>query len=101
MSLYRFSEAVTNTELERWSIFTTLDVRKHKQEHLAHQGSQDFMNDMATVLGDNVRWKGCSQPAGHFTALSIPECLPDRLGLISGTTDMMFLMDGSLTHLAA
>lgn len=101
MSLYQFSEAVTNAELERWSVSTTLDVLQHKQEHLAHQESQDLMNDMATVLGDNVRWKCCSQAAGHFTALSIPECLPDRLGLISGTTDMMFLMDGSLTHLPA
>ncbi len=101
MSRYQFSEAVTNAELERWRIFTTLDVRKHKQEYLAHQGSQEIMKDLATVLGDNVRWKACSQAAGHMMALSVPECLPDRLGLISGITDMTFLMDGSLAHLAA
>ncbi|KAI4262038.1 MAG: hypothetical protein L6R42_002774 [Xanthoria sp. 1 TBL-2021] len=93
MSRYQFSEAVTKAELERWGIFTTLGVRNHKQEHLAHQGSQEFMNDMATVLGGNVRWKACSQIAGHLMALSVPECLPDRLGLISGITDMTFLID--------
>ena len=59
------------------------------------------MNDVVTVLGDNVRWKNGSQAAGHLIALTVPECLPDRLGLISGIADMTFLIDGSLTHLAA
>lgn len=98
---YQFSDAVTEADLKRWGVFTAMDVRKHKQEHLAHQGSQEFMKDMATVMGGNVQWKAASQKDGHMVALSIPECLPDRLGLVSGIADMTFLLDGLWTYSAA
>ncbi|KAL8931152.1 MAG: hypothetical protein Q9208_000256 [Pyrenodesmia sp. 3 TL-2023] len=99
MSHHQFSDVVTDAELKRWGVFTTLDVRNHQQEHLAHQGSQEFMKEMAAVLGSNIQWKACSQKDGHLMALSVPECLPDRLGLISGITDMTFLQDGLSTPL--
>ncbi|KAL8804024.1 MAG: hypothetical protein Q9182_002815 [Xanthomendoza sp. 2 TL-2023] len=45
MSTYRFSSAVTDAELKRWGISTTMDVRIHKQEHLAHEGSQECLRE--------------------------------------------------------
>ncbi|KAI4115644.1 MAG: hypothetical protein LQ345_003801 [Seirophora villosa] len=93
MSHYHFSVAVTADELERWALFTTLPVRNHAQEHLAHRGSRDFIQEIAAAMGGNVQWKACSQKHGHLVALSLPECLPDRLALISGLTDMVILID--------
>ncbi|KAI4092168.1 MAG: hypothetical protein LQ344_003651 [Seirophora lacunosa] len=93
MSHYHFSVAVTTDEVKRWGLFTTLPVRNHAQEYLAHQGSRDFIQEMAAAMGDNVQWKACSQTHGHLVALSLPECLPDRLALISGITDITFLID--------
>ncbi|KAL8820912.1 MAG: hypothetical protein Q9223_000962 [Gallowayella weberi] len=94
MSTYRFSSAVTDVELKRWGISTTMDVRNHNQDYLAYEGSQEYLDEVAAVLGGPVRWKACSQKHGHLMALSAPECLPDRLGFVSGLLDMFFLFDG-------
>lgn len=94
MSDYQFSYAVSAAELKKWGVSTTIEVRKHKQEELAHQGSREFIQDISEAWDYNVTWKGCSQKDGHLMALSVPECLPDRLGLLSAICDMSLLQDG-------
>ena len=95
MSHYQYSHPVSATELKKWGVFTNLDVRVHNKEELAYQGSRDFIEDVSKLWDSEMSWKCCAQKNGHLMALSLPECLPERLALLSAVCDMVFLQDGS------
>ena len=95
MSHYYHSHPVSTAELKKWGVFTTMEVRNHNQEELAYQGSREFIEDASKAWDYPITWKACSQDNGHLMALSVPECLPERLGLLSAICDMSFLQDGS------
>ena len=95
MSHYRYSHPVSAAELKKWGAFTTMEVRNHRQEELAYQGSREFVEDVSKSWDYDISWKCCAQNNGHFIALCVPECLPERLTLLSAISDLMFLHDGS------
>lgn len=95
MSNYQYSHSVSAAELKKWGVFTTIEVRNHNQEELAYQGSRDFIEDVSRLWDYEILWKGCAQKDGHATALCVPECLPERLALLSAITDHLLLQDCS------
>ena len=95
MSYYRYSYAISAAELEKWGVFTTIEVRNHKMEELAYQGSSDFLGDVSRAWGCDITWNSCAQRHGHWVALCVPECLPERLALLSVICDLSLLSDGS------
>ena len=95
MSYYRYSHSVSAAELKKWGVFTTMEVRNHDQEELAYQGSREFVEDVSRAWDYEISWKSCAQRHGHLMALCVPECLPERLGLLSAICDLSFLQDGS------
>ena len=72
-----------------------MEVRNHNQEELAYQGSRDFVEDVSRSWEYEISWKSCAQKNGHLMALCVPECLPERLALLSAICDLSFLQDGS------
>ena len=95
MSYYLYSHPVSAAELKKWGVFTTIDVRKHNQEELAYRGSREFIEEVSKVWAYEISWKSCAQKNGHLMALCLPECLPERLALLSAICDMSNLQDGS------
>ncbi len=95
MSNYQYSHPVSAAELKKWGVFTTIEVRNHNMEELAYQGSFDFVADVSRAWGCEISWKSCAQRHGHLMALCVPECLPERLALLSAICDLSFLQDGS------
>ena len=95
MTIYRYSYSVSTAELKKWGVFTTMEVRKHKQEELAYQGSREFVEDVSRSWDYEISWKSCAQKNGHLMALCLPECLPQRLALLSAICDLSSLQDGS------
>ena len=95
MSYYRYSHPVSAAELKKWGAFTTMEVRNHGQEELAYQGSREFVEDVSRSWDYEISWKCCAQKNGHLIALCVPECLPERLALLSAITDLTLLQDGS------
>ena len=95
MSYYQYSNSVSAGELKKWGVFTTIQVRNHSQEELAYQGSHDFIEDVSRSWDCEISWKSCAQRNGHLMALCVPECLPERLALLSAICDLSFLQDGS------
>ncbi len=95
MSHYQYSHPVSATELKKWGVFTIFDVRNHNKEELAYQGSRDFIEDVSKLWDSEISWKSCAQKTGHMVALSLPECLPERLASLSAICDMAYLQDGS------
>ncbi len=95
MSHYLYSHSVSAATLKKWGVFTTMEVRKHNQEELAYQGSREFTEEVNSVWDYEISWKSCGQEHGHLMALCVPECLPERLALLSAICDMSLLQDGS------
>lgn len=95
MSYYRYSHSVSAAELKKWGVFTTIEVRNHNLQELAYQGSREFIEDVSRSWDYDISWKGCAQKDGHAVALCVPECLPERLALMSAITDQFLLQDGS------
>ena len=95
MSYHRYSHTVSAAELKKWGVFTTIEVRNHDMEQLAYQGSSEFVQDVSRAWGCEISWKSCAQLHGHLMALCVPECIPERLALLSAICDLSFLQDGS------
>lgn len=95
MTVYKYSHSVDAAELKKWGVFTTMEVRKHNQEELAFQGSREFLEDVERSWDCEISWKNCAQKNGHVIALCVPECLPEKLALLSAICDLAVLQDGS------
>ena len=58
-------------------------LRRHKLEDAANEGSLQCRADWETYIGPTERW-GCGNPwEGHFAAVVLPFCRPDRIAVIS------------------
>lgn len=58
-------------------------LRRHKFEDKAIEGSLQCREDWLKYIGSIERW-GCNNPwEGHFGAVVLPLCKPERLGVIS------------------
>ena len=76
-----------------WSI---LPLRIHKGERIANDASYEFIADWEKVAGkvEGVDDTICLCPGGHFVALTIPECLPERLRIVTRLSDFSYVYDG-------
>ncbi|RAK95857.1 terpenoid synthase [Aspergillus ibericus CBS 121593] len=58
-------------------------LRRHHFEDRANEGSSQCRADWETYIGPTERW-GCGNPwEGHFAAVVLPFCRPDRIAIIS------------------
>ncbi|PWY67090.1 geranylgeranyl pyrophosphate synthase [Aspergillus sclerotioniger CBS 115572] len=68
-------------------------LRRHKFEDAANDGSLQCRADWETYIGPTERW-GCGNPwEGHFAAVVLPFCRPDRIAVISYIFEYAFLYD--------
>jgi hypothetical protein len=58
-------------------------LRKHKFEEQANDGSHQARLDWAQYIGASDQFGGCNPINGNFTALVLPLCRPERLGLVA------------------
>lgn len=58
-------------------------LRRHKFEDWANTGSQQCRNDWEQYIGPIERWGCCNPWEGHFSAVVLPFCRPDRIAIIS------------------
>jgi hypothetical protein len=96
---YQYSreyDAAAASELGCWSI---LPLRIHKNEQIAVDASYEFLADWEKVVG-RAASKGaedtiCLCSNGHFVAVTIPECLPERLRIVTRLSDFSYVYDGT------
>ncbi|OJJ72250.1 hypothetical protein ASPBRDRAFT_675371 [Aspergillus brasiliensis CBS 101740] len=68
-------------------------LRRHKYEDQANKGSQQCRDDWEQYIGPIERW-GCGNPwEGHFAAVVLPFCRPDRIAIISYCFEYAFMYD--------
>ncbi|KAL4790372.1 isoprenoid synthase domain-containing protein [Aspergillus venezuelensis] len=58
------------------------ELRRHHHEHLANEGSLRCRTDWEQFIGPIERWGSCNPWEGHFGAVVLPFCKPDRLAVI-------------------
>ncbi|KAK5938994.1 hypothetical protein PMZ80_008301 [Knufia obscura] len=68
-------------------------LRRHKCESEADEGSREARADWAKLIGPPTVAGCCNPFSGHFNALVLPTCLPERLRIISYIFEYAFLHD--------
>ncbi|KAL4816983.1 isoprenoid synthase domain-containing protein [Aspergillus spinulosporus] len=59
------------------------ELRRHRYEHKANEGSLRCRADWETFIGPIERWGSCNPWEGHFGAVVLPFCRPERLTIQS------------------
>ncbi|KAL4953372.1 isoprenoid synthase domain-containing protein [Aspergillus filifer] len=64
------------------------ELRRHHHEHLANEGSLRCRTDWEQFIGPIERWGSCNPWEGHFGAVVLPFCKPERLALNLNTDNI-------------
>ncbi len=95
---YVYSREYDLTSAQKQGCWSTLPLRIHKDEQLAIEASYEFLRDWEEAVGKGTDLDAtislCAN--GHFVALTIPECLPERLRIITRLSDFSYIYDGKL-----
>lgn len=59
------------------------ELRRHKHEQHANEGSLRCREDWTRYIGPIERWGSCNPYDGNFAAVVLPMCKPERLALAS------------------
>lgn len=58
------------------------ELRRHRHEDKANEGSLRCREDWEQFIGPIERWGSCNPWEGHFGAVVLPFCKPERLPII-------------------
>jgi hypothetical protein len=95
---YRYSKPYDVAAASKQGCWSILPLRIHKDEHLAVEASYEFLSDWEKVVGkvEGVEDTICLCFNGHFVAVTIPECIPERLRIVTRLSDFSYVYDGTL-----
>ena len=68
-------------------------ARRHNHEVEADNGSREARADWVRYIGPVETAGGCNPFSGHFAALALPTCKPERLRIISYLFEYVFIHD--------
>ncbi|KAL3457458.1 isoprenoid synthase domain-containing protein [Aspergillus heterothallicus] len=69
------------------------DLRRHRHEDKANEGSLACRADWEKYIGPIERWGSCNPWEGHFGSVVLPFCKPERLAVICYIFEYAFLYD--------
>ena len=73
-----------------------IPVRRHVAADLEEIGTFRAQEDWRHYVGPMGDYKGGLGPRYSFMTVSVPECLPERLEIISYANELAFLHDGEI-----
>ncbi|RAH78110.1 geranylgeranyl pyrophosphate synthase [Aspergillus japonicus CBS 114.51] len=68
-------------------------LRRHKSEHKANEGSLQLRADWEKYVGPIERWGSCNPWEGHFGAVVLPCCRPERMAIVNYIFEYAFMYD--------
>ena len=92
---FLYSTVVDPLTYETDGLAEGIPLRVHAYPELEEKGVLQAQEDWREVVGPVNSYRGCLGPKYSFGAVCVPECLPDRLEIISYATEFAFLHDGS------
>ncbi|RDW83563.1 bifunctional terpene synthase/polyprenyl synthetase family protein [Aspergillus mulundensis] len=69
------------------------ELRRHRHEHKANEGSLRLRADWENTIGPIERWGSCNPWEGHFGSVVLPFCRPERLAILCYIFEYAFLYD--------
>lgn len=92
---YLYSTVVDPSTYETDGLAEGIPLRIHAYPELEEKGTLRAQEDWREVVGPVNDYRGGLGPRYSFMAVAVPECLPDRLEIISYANEFAFLHDGS------
>ncbi|RAH67449.1 bifunctional terpene synthase/polyprenyl synthetase family protein [Aspergillus aculeatinus CBS 121060] len=68
-------------------------LRRHKAEPKANEGSLQLRADWEKYIGPIERWGSCNPWEGHFGAVVLPCCRPERMAIVNYIFEYAFMYD--------
>ncbi|KAI1267820.1 fusicoccadiene synthase [Xylariaceae sp. FL1019] len=93
---FQYSREVESGGYETHDLDGDIPLRIHKDQVLEFDGALHAQKDWTSHICDVTGYKGGLGDPYSFIAVCVPECLPDRLELISYANEFAFLYDDKM-----
>lgn len=91
---YLHCEVIDPTTYETQGLCDGLALRAHLRPDLKDYGTLRAQEDWKKHIKSMEQYKGGLGPQFSFVTVSVPECLPERMEVISCANNFAFLHDG-------
>ena len=95
---FRYSEIIDPSTYDAQGLCDGIPLRMHKDPDKETIGAIRAQRDWARLVGPVGLYKGGLGAPYSFMRVTVPECLPERLEIISYANEFAFLYDG-IPHL--
>ena len=92
---YHFSKLVDPSTYETYGLCNGVTLRKHQDPDKENKGALRAQSDWSKLVSSVGFYKGGLGPEFNFVQVTVPECLPERLEIVSYANEFAFLYDGS------
>lgn len=90
----QYSRLVDPTEYETQGLCDGIPLRMHRQSQNEDIGATRCQRDWNRFVEPLEFYRGGLDSKWNFMSVSVPECLPERLEIISYANEFAFLYDG-------
>jgi hypothetical protein len=91
---YKYSIVVDPATYETEGLCEGIPLRCHLNPELEEIETLRCQGDWREYVGPLGFYKDCLGPRWNFMAITVPECLPERLGVLGYANELAFLHDG-------
>ena len=91
---YKFSTVVDSATYETEGLCEGIPLRCHHNPEFEEIETLRCQEDWREYVGPLGFYKGGLGPRWNFMAITVPECLPERLGVLGYANELAFLHDG-------
>jgi hypothetical protein len=96
---YKYSQLISQDNYETDGLSFDVPLRSHRDSYKEGMGALQAQKDWDEQVSPLNGYHGGLGPAFCFVRVTVPECLPERLEIISYVNEFAFLYDGKLlTH---
>lgn len=92
---FRHSSLVCPESYDNDGLSDIIDLRQSDYAYLEDRGAIRAQHDWAMHVGPMRRFRGTLGPQYSFMSVSVPECIPERLEIISYANEFAFMHDGT------
>jgi hypothetical protein len=92
---FKYSEVVDPSTYHTEGLCDGIDVRRNKYTFLEDRGAIRAHEDWHKHIAPCRKYRGTLGPRFSFISVAVPECIPERLEVISYANEFAFLHDGT------
>jgi len=91
---FRYSEVIDPATYDAQGLCNGISLRMHKDHTRERTGAIRAQRDWTKLIGPVGHYKGGLGTPYSFMRVTVPECQPERLEIISYANEFAFLYDG-------